>query len=251
MNRVNAKSKFFEMFERNERPLGVFVSCMDPASTEALADAGFDYVVLDGEHGKMGRVDVETHSRAAAARGIIPLVRILENSQTLIQAMLDSGAQGVIIPHLETAHDAQRALAASLYSPVGKRGMCNACYAGGYQLDSWPDHVKASNQNVLVIPLIESARAVENIKEIVAVNGIDVVFFGPGDLAAEMGLNFTKDGDRLMDSWQRVKDAAKEAGKYTLAPRGWGFDDADILIAEMDIQMLLNAGKAIVQQYKQ
>lgn len=245
----DAKTRFTAMMDRGEKPLGIFVSSLDAASTEVLADAGFDYVVLDGEHGRMSRIEVEHHVRAAEARGVAPFVRVLENSQTLIQSMLDVGAQGVVVPHIDTAEDARAAVAASLYAP-GRRGMCPACHAGGYTLDGWAEKVVRANANVMVIPIIESRRSVENVAEILAVDGIDVIHFGPGDLSADMGIDFATGLDKLMDAWRAVVDATRSAGKYVLAPHGFGFDEADMLIAEMELMVLHRAASAIVADHK-
>lgn len=246
---IDARTCFLAMIARGETPFGIFVSSLDPASTEVLASAGFDYVVLDGEHGRLGRIEVENHVRAAKLGGIVPFVRVLENSQTLIQSMLDVGAQGVVVPHVDSADDARAAVAASRYAP-GKRGMCPACHAGGYTLDGWGARSRAADANVMVIPIIESRRSVENIDAILAVDGIDVVHFGPGDLSADMGIDLTIEPDRLMDAWRTVLAATRAAGKYVLAPRGFGFDGADMLIAEMELMVLHRAASAIVAEHK-
>ena len=250
MTLIRAKTTFLEMMARGETPLGIFVSSLDPASTEILADAGFDFVVLDGEHGRMGRIEVENHVRAAEARGIVPFVRILENSQTLIQSILDVGAQGIVVPHVDTAADARAAVAASLYSPAGRRGMCPACHAGGYHLKNWPEYSHAANENIMVIPIIESRKSVENIDEILAADGIDVIHFGPGDLSADMGIDFATELDQLMDAWRVVLAATRAAGKRVLVPHGFGFDGADMLIAEMELMLLHRAASQLVVEHK-
>ena len=247
---IKTKAAFVEMINRGGKPLGIFISSLDPASTGIVADAGFDFVVLDGEHGRMSRIEVENHVRAAEARGTVPFVRILENSQTLIQSMLDVGAHGVVVPHVDTAEEARAAVAASLYSPRGKRGMCPACHAVGYSLDNWQEYTRAANENIMVIPIIESRKSVENIEAILAVDGIDVVHFGPGDLSADMGIDFSTQLDELMSAWRTVLNATRAAKKYVLAPRGFGFDDADMLIAEMELMILRRAASEMVSEHK-
>ena len=247
---VQAKSKLFEIMLRGETPLGIFISSLDPTSTEIVGDAGFDYVVLDNEHGRMGRIEVENHVRAAEAKNIIPFVRVLKNSQTLIQSMLDAGAQGIVVPHIDTAADARAAVAASLYAPHGKRGMCPACHAGSYTMDDWIARSACANENVMIIPILESRKSIENIEEILAVDGIDVVHFGPGDLSADMGIDFNTQLDQLMDAWHRALQATKTAKKRMLVPYGFGFDGADMLIAEMELMVLHRAVSAISSAHK-
>ncbi len=223
------------------QPLGIFVSSLDPASTDIMALAGVDFVVIDGEHGRFARADIENHVRAANLGGILPFVRILENSPTLIQSVLDLGAQGVVVPHIDTAEDARSAVAASRYAPQGNRGMCPACNAGGYGMGGWSAHVKASDANVLIIPVLETRRAIENVEEILAVDGVDIVLYGPGDLSADMGIDFIRDGHLLTHAWRTLLAATKRAGKSALAPCGLGFDEADMLIVEMELIVLRKA----------
>lgn len=248
---VNAKSKLFEAMETGRTPLGIFISSLDPASTDICAAAGFDYVILDGEHGRFSRVEVENHVRAARLHDCIPIVRILENSQTLIQSMLDVGAQGVMVPHVDTSDDARRAVAATRYSPKGKRGMCPACLAGEYGLDDWQQRTQAANENIVVVPIIESRKAVENIEEIVAVDGIDIVNFGPGDLSADMGIDLMREPEKLEAQWRKVLGACRAAGKRVLAPRGFGYDEADIIMVEMELMVLRNAANQIIADHRE
>ncbi|WP_256215401.1 HpcH/HpaI aldolase family protein [Sphingobium sp. AP50] len=235
---MNARSHLIELMSQGRQPVGIFVSSLDPASTDIMALAGVDFVVIDAEHGRFGRADIENHVRAANLGGILPFVRILENSPILIQSTLDLGAQGVLVPHVDTADDARSAVAASRYAPRGKRGMCPACNAGGYGMGGWSAHVDASDANVLIIPILESRKSIENVDEILAVDGIDIVMYGPGDLSADMGIDFVKDGHLLVGAWQTMLAATKQAGKSALAPCGLGFDDADMLIIEMELMLL-------------
>lgn len=250
MERVHGGVTLRAMMDRGEKPLGIFVSSLDPASTDIMAAAGFDYVVLDSEHGRLGRIEVENHVRAAVAGGVIPFVRVLENSPTLIQSMLDVGAQGVVVPHVDTAEDASAAVAASRYAPRGRRGMCPACYAGGYALAGWPEHVRSSDDGAMVIPILESCRAIANIEEILAVDGIDVVHFGPGDLSADMGIDFVRDGHLMAEAWRHALAATRAAGKRMLAPAGFDYDDADMLLVEMELMLLRKAVDRVVADHR-
>lgn len=250
MTLIRARAHLLDMIGRGRKPLGAFITSTDPATTEIMAEVGFDFVVIDGEHGPMGRVQLENHVRAAKAGGIIPLARVLENAQPLIQATLDGGAQGIVIPHVDTAEQARAAVAACRFAPAGRRGMCPTVRSGGYRLDNWPAFTAAADENILVIPLIESRLGVENIEEILAVEGIDIIHFGPGDLSADMGLGFLDDSGRVAEAWDRVRAAASAAGKYILSPRGLGFDDSELLAAPMDLMILHQAAARIVADHQ-
>lgn len=250
MSSVRAKGDFMKMIAQGKKPFGIFVSSTDPAVTEIMGAAGFDYVVIDGEHGRNDRSQVENHVRASAASKIVPFVRILENNQTLIQATLDVGAQGIVVPHIDTADDALRAVQSSYYSPRGKRGMCPACYAGNYTMDKWIERTRTSDENVMVIPILESRKSIENIDEILRVDGIDVVFFGPGDLSADMGIDLNTNLAPIMDAWRTVLTAVRKAGKHVLAPVGFDFDGADMYIAPMEYMVLGEVASKMVADYR-
>lgn len=246
MNFVRARSTIGSPSARQPKPLGIFISSIDPATTDIVAAAGFDFVVLDTEHGRLGRVEVENHVRAADAGGIVPFVRIAENTPRWIQSMLDLGAQGVVVPHVNDALDAEAAVRASRYAPRGQRGMCPACRGGGWSLDRWRERTGTADAEAMVIPIIESSRAVDNIVAILAVDGVDLVMFGPGDLSADMGLDFNTQRDRMDAAWRRCLDATRAAGKLMLAPTGFGYDGADLMIAPMELMLLRDlAGKLV------
>jgi 4-hydroxy-2-oxoheptanedioate aldolase len=128
--------------------------------------------------------------------------------------------------------------------------MCPACHAGRYTMTNWIERTRNADDNLMVIPILESKKSIENIEEILAVDGIDVVHFGPGDLSADMGLDLNTQVDLLMDSWRKALDATRAAGKRMLAPKGFGFDDADMLIEPMDYMLLHNLASTMVAKHK-
>lgn len=247
---VEARKRLSAMMDDGRSPLGIFISSLDPAVTDIMGSAGFDFVVLDGEHGRFARADVESHVRAARAGGVIPFVRVLDDSPTLIQSMLDLGAQGILVPHVETAAQAAAAVAASRYAPRGRRGMCPACNAGGYGMADWPTHVGESDANVMIVPVLESKQAIDNASEILSVDGIDMALFGPGDLSADMGIDFVRDRQILVDCWQKLADVAERTGTRMMVPHGLGFDEgAAAFIVEMELMVLRKALGAIVDAH--
>lgn len=248
---VKARSRFIELINQGNVPLGVYLTSLDAATTEIFAAVGYDYVIIDREHGPHDNASTLGHIRAAEAGGVIPLVRVLENSNTLIQASLDLGAHGIIVPKVETAAQARSAVSASLYAPRGFRGMCNGCHAAGYcGNDDWPEHQRQSDENIVIFPLIETVRGVENVDEILDVPGIDFVFFGPGDLSNDMGVNLVRETDKLMPAWHKVKDAARSRGKYVVSIGALGFDDADIYAGVMDLMMLRAAAAEAASRHR-
>jgi 2-keto-3-deoxy-L-rhamnonate aldolase RhmA len=250
MPSIRARERLKEMLAKGHAPLGVFVSSSDAAVTEIMASVGFDFVMIDCEHGTASLQEVQNHVRAAEAGSILPFVRILENTREAIQSTLDAGAQGVFVPHIDTAEDANRAVRSSQFAPRGLRGMCPANHAGGYTLRNWSDHLKQTDRNVVVFPIIESRRAVENIAEIVAVERVDFLMFGPGDLSIDMGIDLNTEADKLKAAWHTVRDAAHRAGKSVFVPRGFGFEGGDGVYVEMDLMILHRAGLQIVAEHR-
>ena len=181
----------------------------------------------------------------------MPLVRGLEGSASYIQAMLDLGVAGVVLPKLEKAEQATAAVAAARYAPEGRRGMCPACHDGGYAVHGFADHMRRRNRSAMVIPIIETVRGVEAIDAICAVDGMDIIHFGPGDLSADMGLDIATDLPKLMDAWERVRDAARAAGKLSFVPAGMGFRGADIYISPMELMQLREKLSESVRVFRQ
>ncbi len=168
--------------------LGCSLMFPSPQLVEMLGHAGFDWVLLDCEHGSLSGTDVEVMAMAADAVGITAIGRPRSNSEADIQSVLDRGVSGVQIPHIDTAEDAVRAVAAVKFGPGAGRGL-----AAGTRPDRWglgakmPDFVEQANAQSLVCVQLESAAAIANAREILRVPGIDVFFIGPSDLSQSMG----------------------------------------------------------------
>lgn len=173
---------------RGETTLGCSLMIPSPQIVEMLGYAGFDWVLLDCEHGSLSPADVEVMGMAADACGITPIARPKTNSAADIQAVLDRGVHGVQIPHIDTAEDARRAVAAVKFGPGAGRGL-----AAGTRPDRWglgvkmQDFARATNAQTLVCVQLESETAIRNADAILAVEGIDVFFIGPSDLSQSMG----------------------------------------------------------------
>jgi 4-hydroxy-2-oxoheptanedioate aldolase len=177
-----------EKIARGEPALGCSVMFPSPQVVEMLGYAGFDWVLIDCEHGSLGLGDVELMAMACDAAGITPIARPRSNAPADIQSVMDRGAMGVQVPHVNTAEDARQAVAAVKFGPGAARGL-----AAGTRPDSWglgarmPDFTKRANAQSLVCVQIEHAEALANVDEILAVDGIDVFFIGPSDLSQSMG----------------------------------------------------------------
>ncbi|NMB15789.1 MAG: 2-dehydro-3-deoxyglucarate aldolase [Firmicutes bacterium] len=187
--------------------IGTFLTLGSPAVSEMLADVGYDFVIIDTEHGPLSVESAMAHMQALGKGPCVPFIRVAWNDVALIKRALDIGAYGVVVPMVNTAEEARRAVSYSKYHPLGMRGF-GAARATTYGRDM-KSYLDKANEEVLLFVQVEDIRAVENVGEIVSVPGLDGIFIGPGDLAASMG---------RMGNWQHpeVKQAIDKAIKAGL-----------------------------------
>lgn len=199
---------------RNGEPVvGLFINLPSPALVEMAGLMGYDYVIIDGEHGISDLETCEHMVRAAETVGITPLVRIAENAQQNILRYLDAGALGVQIPMVNSRADAEAVVRSVFYPPKGRRGLAGV-RASHYGIGlGVTQYVQMANQELLAIVQIETTQAVANAKEICAVDGVDIVFIGPSDLSSSMGLAGQPTHPDVLRSIEAVGKAAQDAGK--------------------------------------
>jgi 2-dehydro-3-deoxyglucarate aldolase/4-hydroxy-2-oxoheptanedioate aldolase len=166
-------------------PYGVWLVSGAPATAEALGSAGFDFLVVDTEHTPIDPPQVADVLRTMAGTPASAVVRPAWNDMVLIKRLLDTGAQTLLIPFVQNAEEAKRAVAYTRYPPDGVRGV--AAVHRGSRWGNVPNYQKAAAAEICVIVQIETAAAVEHLPAIAAVPGVDSLFIGPADLAASMG----------------------------------------------------------------
>jgi 4-hydroxy-2-oxoheptanedioate aldolase len=241
--------------ETSTRLVGSWVKMPTVEVVEVLAVAGLDFVIVDLEH---GAINIETASQmigAAAAAGLRPLVRVPTPTAAFIQPLLDAGAAGIVVPHVDEAESARAAVRAIRFPPVGERGASPSGRAGGWGTVALGDYL-AGGDDVLVIAQVESVAALASIEEIGSVPGIDMVFIGQVDLAASSGLGHD-------DPWLREQvAAAEEACRRTSLKLGGtandGPDAADkfargyaLVTISTDLGLLRRAGSEAVSAVRE
>jgi 2-keto-3-deoxy-L-rhamnonate aldolase RhmA len=171
-----------------EPALGCSIMIPSPQAVEMIAHAGFDWVLIDLEHGTIGLESAELMIMAAEASGISAIARPRSNAREDIASVMDRGAVGVQVPHINTAEEARRAVSAVKFGPGDNRGLAAGTRPDSYGLaKSMEVFVERSNSETLVCIQLEHAAAVGNIPEILEVEGVDVFFIGPSDLSQSMG----------------------------------------------------------------
>jgi len=173
-----------QLLEARQPLTGIFIGIPHPALVEMSGHAGFDFVVIDNEHGPAGLETTEHLIRAARCAGVIPVVRTLEAD---ILRVLDIGASAIQVPQVDTAEQAARIVAAAKYPPVGRRGAAFSTRAAGYGFFGGLPFVQQSNTGTAVIVMVETREALANLDAIAAVPGVDAIFIGPNDLSFSLG----------------------------------------------------------------
>ncbi|MFW6367502.1 MAG: HpcH/HpaI aldolase family protein [bacterium] len=189
--------------------IGSWCQVGHPANAEILAKAGFDWIAADCEHGEFSEAEIAPFCRAVEAMGSTPLVRVKENAVLPIRRALDLGAAGVIVPLVNSAAEARRAVEAACYPPEGIRGFAwQRANAWGTRFNEYAREFKP-----VILVMIESRQAVENINNILNVDGIDGVFIGPYDMSGSYGVPGQTDHESVVNACKTVADACRQAGK--------------------------------------
>ncbi len=173
--------------QAGDKTAGAWLGLASPVSAEILSLAGFDWLVIDMEHGAGDAMTMLGQLQAMNGSGVVPLVRVAGNDPLIIKRALDAGALGVIAPDVQTREEAEAALRAVKYHPLGSRGISGNTRAGSYGIGASVRLMETANERTLLIVQIESPQAVANLDDILQVEGIDVFFIGPRDLGTSMG----------------------------------------------------------------
>ncbi|KAL2811092.1 Phosphoenolpyruvate/pyruvate domain-containing protein [Aspergillus granulosus] len=185
------------------------------ALARTVAQLGEDWVLIDCEHGAIDDREMYIQIAGITSAGCSPIVRIPSSEPWMMKRALDAGAHGIMVPMCETKEQAEAIVSGCRYPPAGKRG-AGAMFAHSAFNMSSREYLTTANERVVVIVQIESRTAVENCEEIAAVDGVDMLFVGPNDLASSMGYVAFDHGriDEVQEAIGRVLKAAKGAGKY-------------------------------------
>jgi 2-keto-3-deoxy-L-rhamnonate aldolase RhmA len=182
------RNRMKEKLRAGEPVFGVSVMIPSPQIVEMIGAAGFDWVLLDCEHGTLTLESLELMAMAAEACGITAIARPMTKSAEHILQVLDRGAMGVQVPHVNSSAEAREVIAAVKYHPAGQRGLAAGTRAANYDAHgTLADYVKAANEATLIAIQLEDQAAIEHIDELLQVDGIDVFFIGPSDLSQSMG----------------------------------------------------------------
>jgi 2-keto-3-deoxy-L-rhamnonate aldolase RhmA len=199
--------------KRGETVFGCFVRYPEPSLVEVLALQKWDFLVFDAEHGVVEPRDCENMTRAAELRGVTPIVRVTTNYPPIILRFMDAGVHGLLVPWINSRDEAERAVGAVKYYPRGIRGLAGVRASDYGQTTTLDMYTQQANAETLVVLQVETAQAVENLAEIIAVADVDVVFIGPTDLSHSLGLPGQVQHPRVQGAIDRIVDAVAQTDK--------------------------------------
>jgi 2,4-dihydroxyhept-2-ene-1,7-dioic acid aldolase len=183
----NIPHNFFkESIKAGRRQLGLWLTCANPYTAEIAATSGYDWLLIDGEHGPNDVPTILAQLQAVAPYSSHPIVRTVNKDPALIKQILDIGAQTLLVPMVDSAQEARDLVSAMRYPPRGIRGI-GAIVARASRWGGVEDYVHVAEEQLCLLVQVETKRGLENLDEITMVEGVDGVFIGPADLSASMG----------------------------------------------------------------
>lgn len=206
------KNKTKELLKSGETVYGCFVRYPNASLIEVLGYQPWNFLVFDAEHGTIQPQDCENMVRAAELQDVTPIVRVTTNQPHIILRLMDTGAQGLHVPWVNSAAEAEAVVRSVKYHPRGIRGLA-AVRAADYGLKgSFADYVQTANQESLVVIHIETIEAVEQLPEIVKIEGLDVIFIGPTDLSHSLGVPGQPQHPSVQAAIDRIAETVTKSG---------------------------------------
>jgi len=236
---------------------GPFMKFTDPAAVEIMGFAGFDFVIIDAEHGPISMQNAQNMIRAAEIVNITPVIRVGNNDEALILRALDIGAQGIEIPQINSKPDAVRAVKSVKYSPQGERGVCRYDRAANYSSMDKFKYFESANKETMIIAHIEGVEGINNLDEILSVSGIDVIFIGPYDLSQSLGIpgqvNHLLVTDKMKEVVTKCRENNIAVGTFAddiQTAKKWISLGVQYMSFSVDVGILYEVSKQIVEKLK-
>lgn len=252
---INNLEKFLQKIKEGKCPIGAIVLSSDPAVTELVAEVGFDFVFIDGEHGQIDRHEAMMHLMAVRGTDCASLYRVPDSSHTEIKKIIDFAPAGIIVPMVMNAEEAASVIAAMKYPPVGNRG-CGFRRGTGYSARDVEQYWEASAKEPLVILQIEHIDAVRDLDRILALPGLDSILVGPYDLSASMGKHGQFNDPEVSAVYDEVARKTKAAGILLGAALGadygsWKRRGVDYMAIMGDENAMVSGFRMAIQKFQE
>jgi 2,4-dihydroxyhept-2-ene-1,7-dioic acid aldolase len=250
-----SRNRFKQAIAAGQVQIGLWSSLCNSIAAEIVADSGFDWILFDSEHSPNEIPGLMAQLQASARGTASAIVRPAWNDAVLIKRVLDIGAQSILVPYVQDAEEARRAVAAIRYPPAGIRGVAAASRASRYGRVT--DYLKKADSEICLLVQVETRAALDRLEAIAAVDGVDGVFIGPSDLSASFGHignpQHAEVQKALEDGVRRLKAIGKPAGILTLSEEearryvGWGYT---FVAVGSDIGLLARGADALAKRFK-
>jgi 4-hydroxy-2-oxoheptanedioate aldolase len=251
------KNRFKQGLVSGQPQYGLWLGLPDNSAAEIAAVAGFDWLLIDGEHAPFDLRTIMSHLQAMAPYEVAPIVRCVEGNTALIKQLLDIGVQTLLVPMVETAEQAEQLVRAVRYPPAGIRGL-GTSLARAARWNQVPGYLKKANDEICLIVQVETASAMENLDAILQVKGVDGVFIGPSDLSASMGYIGDAGNPVVVETintgLNKIRAAGKYAGLLCLDPslaQNYVEQGANFVGVGVDTMILANETRKLAQRFKQ
>jgi 4-hydroxy-2-oxoheptanedioate aldolase len=211
----NPRLRLLNKLKAGQFPLLTFMAIPSVRMAQIVSLTGLDGIVVDAEHGHIGDDAMHNSVAAIASLGVSPVIRIRGPAHDILKRALDTGAHGIMVPQINNAEEARQVVASSKFPPQGVRGQGSAFPAIGHGLTT-PEYMKSANETIITMLQIETKAGVDNVDEIAAVPGVDLLFIGPNDLAQSL-LGYTPargDEPEFVAAIDKIIAAAKKYGKW-------------------------------------
>lgn len=199
--------------QAGETVVGPFVIVPSVTLVDTLGYAGMDFCIIDTEHGPVSQESATDLVIAAQGSGVAPIIRVGDNDERLILRALDVGSEGVQVPQINTLDDAKRVVHSAKYSPLGERGLSIFTRAGNYFRDAGEGHTDRQNEETMTVVHIEGQRGLDNLDEIMTVDGLDVLFLGPYDISQSLGVPGDVRNPIVEKALREATDKARAQGR--------------------------------------
>jgi 2-dehydro-3-deoxyglucarate aldolase/4-hydroxy-2-oxoheptanedioate aldolase len=199
--------------KNGQKTMGGFLQTLSPVAAEIMAQAGFDWLIVDLEHSPGDFANLQAQLQAMNGSGVVPFARAPWNDMVAIKRILDTGVMGVLVPYVNTREEAEAAVAACKYPPQGVRGVAGSPRAAGYTGNTMP-YLSSANKETIVMIAVETMEAVGNLDEILEVEGLDGIFIGPVDLASSMGYLGDPGQAEVQETIARIENKVFASDKF-------------------------------------
>lgn len=252
VNTVN----YFKQKLKNEQQIGMWVGLADGYCAEIAANAGYDWLLIDGEHAPNDVRSILAQLQSLAAYSSQAVVRPVSGDVPLIKQLLDIGAQTLLIPMVESAEQAELMVKATRYPPEGIRGV-GAALARASRWNNIPDYLQTADEQICVLVQVESKKGLDNLDEILKVDGIDGVFIGPADLSAALGYRGNPGHEYvqniIVQTIQKIRAAGKAAGILSadeMLAKQYLELGTEFVAVGVDTSLLMKSMKQLLSKFK-